>query len=148
MTRLRRLFYAIYMAFKRRGGFVDLDCERTVEGTVMLSSVDLSNLDGDATFDLWLEPDDYDVACFAGRCRQTIHCEVPPGRPDLAAELAEVLRSAAYPSVRVTGRLAFDGSHHGRGLLLDVLAAVVGWPANVRDGWLEIHPVTHLEVVP
>ncbi len=142
MTTLRVLAYAVYMWFKRRGGFIDLNCEQTVEGTVVRTNG--SSPDGDTTFDV--EPYYYDTRVLQFGCSwtPTIHCEVTPGHPGLAEAAA---RLRVGDPVRVTGRWAFDGGHHGHGLVFDALAAIVGWPPNVAEGWTEIHPVTQIEAL-
>jgi hypothetical protein len=72
------------------------------------------------------------------------HCEVAPAdRERLAGEIARLTPGVR---VRVGGTRAWDGCHHGRGVIFDVLMALLR-AAPVLDGWIEIHPTKEIEVL-
>lgn len=145
--RLRLLFSRIVFWFRTRRGFRLLG-PVSVTGTVRYVEV---AEDGDTCFGLApdsLIPLGYQTKANGGtvvyhRCEE-MHCEVMPAdRQRLSVQLSRL-----HPGlrVRVTGQRAWDGSHHGRGVLFDALMCLLGAAPTV-DGWIEIHPVTDLEVL-
>lgn len=152
MNRVINAFWKAVFWWKRnRAGWIDL--RETVTATGLVIEVDGPGADGDGNFDLVLDSgQERLITGFGGRltcCPPTvtpsIHCEVEPWA---SAELrAQFGRLHTGDRVRVVGAWGFDGVHTGRPMWLEVIAALIGHPPNVRDGWMEIHPVASIEVL-
>ncbi len=113
----------------------------------VLTSIEVSE-DGDTCFSVTPEPTDgaaleYRTGAVLHRCT-SIHCEVVPDDRERLADVIALLRPGVR--VRVGGRRAWDGCHHGRGVVFDALMVLLG-AGPVVDGWLEIHPVASIEVL-
>jgi hypothetical protein len=145
LTWIRIAWSNLVFRLKCRAGFRLLE---PVEVTGVVRFVEASE-DGDTSFDL--VPDGsvsvglliYGTSDAIHHC-ESIHCEiVPRDRARLASAIAAL---APGVRVKVSGQRAWDGCHHGKGVLFNVLMVLLG-AAPVLDGWLEVHPVTSLEVL-
>lgn len=146
LNAIRIAFSNLVLAAKKRAGFRTLEWVDGVTGVVVTFEV---SEDGDTCFDLLPDPEFLDLLDYstAGTLHHSyrLHCEVVPADRERLAQPIAGLRAGVR--VKVTGFLAWDGAHHGKGLLFDVLMVLLGAAPTV-DGWLEIHPVRELEVVP
>lgn len=148
LTAIRILFSRVVFALKCRAGFRLLQSVEGIEGIV--TAVEMSS-DGDACFDLDLATDPGSRALLvwgtagAAHISRDLHCEIAP--VDHARLLVPISHLARGVRVRVGGRRAWDGCHHNRGVIFDVLMVLLG-AAPVVDGWIEIHPVESLEILP
>lgn len=133
--------------FKHRGGFVDLGVEVLVTGTIV--GTEFNAEDGDHCFDLRLDPWCAHMnISFGGKHTtetpehpDTLHCEIVPW------VTAVVVGNPIVGSrVEVVGRWGYDGVHTGSAAR-DFLRCVFGG-APSPDGWLEIHPVVLVRVLP
>lgn len=135
--------------YKRRTGWLDLGEVVTATGTVI--RVDPPGTDGDGNFDLQLDAgQERLITGFGGRFTccppvtvPSLHCEVEPWAEEEL--LAEFRSLRVGDRVRVTGRWGFDGVHTGRAEWLEVLLGLVRHMPNVREGWMELHPVERIE---
>jgi len=120
-------------------------------GPVSISGVVTSyevSEDGDVCFDVSPDGQDVDLLEYdTGHVQHlslVFHCEVAPAdRERLAGEIARLTPGVR---VRVGGTRAWDGCHHGRGVVFDVLMALLR-AAPVLDGCIEIHPTKEIEVL-
>lgn len=151
LQRLYAAFWRFVFFWKRLTGFVDLKQTITVTGRVI--QVGPNDIDGDLNFDVDLDPGQAKwITGFGGRLTSaaadgtpSMHCEIPPWASGALRALGESLR--AGDRVAVTGAWGFDGVHTGRAEWLEVLLAILRHGPNVREGWLEIHPVVFLEIL-
>jgi len=142
---LKIWFSNLVFALKCRAGFRLLEYIGSVTG--MVKALEMAE-DGDCCFDLVIDGPPSPLLAYktsgATHICETLHCEiVPADRARLSAEIAKLKIGVR---VRVSGRRAWDGCHHGKGLLFDALMVLLG-AAPTLDGWIECHPCTSLEVL-
>lgn len=145
INRIRIWFWDLIFWLKCRAGF-KLFGPITVVGVV--TNVEFAE-DGDACFDLSIDDDKTWLWITTSGTRVLhkcldLHCEVTPHDGERLGPIVKQLRYGTR--VRVRGTWAWDGCHHGRGAPFDALMVLLR-AAPTLDGWLEIHPVTELEIL-
>jgi len=151
------LFGRIVFAAKHRAGFIDMGLDVEFTGLAVHQDGG-NNEDGDWCFEVvpdsewaWLVRFGNRETAALGRYVGALECEVMPCQREALLpallELKQRLTAGQLVRVRVAGRWGYDGVHDNQPEWLQVLYALWGHGPDAVNGWLEVHPVTKLEIL-